>query len=68
MNDILSPLLCRHRKSFSLKLTEVSLIEKSKIGLDRNGYTGAILMDYLKVFDKLTLELTITELHRYDMG
>ena len=45
INQFLSPFLCGYRTGFSTQTALLSLIEKWKIILDKQGYAGAILMD-----------------------
>ena len=45
VNQFLSPFPCGHRKGFSAGTTLAWLIEKWKHQLDKNGLTGAMLMD-----------------------
>ena len=40
-----------YRKGFSTQQAHVSLIEKWKATLHKNGYAGAVLMDLSKAFD-----------------
>ena len=51
INQFLSRYLCDYRKGFSTQQAHVSLIEKWKATLDKNGYAGAVLMDLSKAFD-----------------
>ena len=41
INQFLSPYLCGYRQGFSTQQALVSLIEKWKAILDKNGYAGA---------------------------
>ena len=50
INQFLSPYLCRYRQGFSTQQALVSLIEKWKAILDKNGYAGAVLMDLSEAF------------------
>ena len=47
----LSPYLCGYRKGFSAQHALISLVEKWKGTLDKQGYAGAVLMDLSKAFD-----------------
>ena len=55
INQFLSPFPCGYRKGFSTKTSLICLIEKWKHRLDKNGFTGAILMDLSKAFDTIKL-------------
>ena len=44
INQLLSPYLCSYRQGSSTQKALVSLIEKWKAILDKNGYAGAVLM------------------------
>ena len=61
----LSPYLCGYRKGYSTEHALVSLIEKWKVSRDKEGYTGAILMDLSKAFDTLNHDLLVAKLHAY---
>ena len=65
VDGFLSPYLCGYRKWFSTQQTLISLLEKWKIGSDRKGYVGAILMELSKAFDTLNHDLLIPKLHAY---
>ena len=41
------------------------LIERRKFCLDKQGFTGALLMDSSKAFDTINHELLIAKLHAY---
>ena len=45
----------------------MSLIEKWKACLDKQGFAGAILMDLSKAFHKINHELLIAKLHAYGL-
>ena len=65
IDEFLSPYLCGYRKGFNTKYALLSLIEKWKITLDGNGYTGAILMNLSKAFDTINHELLMAKLYAY---
>jgi len=67
-DDFLSPYLCGYRKRFSAQHAMVSLIEKWKNILDKNGYGGGVLMDLSKAFDTLNHDLLIAKLHAYGLS
>ena len=64
----LSKYLCGYRKGYSAQHALVSLIEKWRDTLDKQGYAGAILMDLSKAFDTLDHNLLIAKLHAYGMN
>ena len=62
----LSPYFCGYRKWFKMQFALISLIEKWGKYFDNKGYTGAVLMDLPKAFDKINHELfLIAKLHVY---
>ena len=61
----LSPYLFGYRKCFNSQHALISLIEKWRKFLDKNGYGGAVLMDLSKVFDTLNHDLLIAKLLAY---
>ena len=61
----LSNFLCGYRKGYNTQHALISLIEKWKSTLDKQGYAGAVLMDLSKAFDTLNHELLIAKLHAY---
>ena len=65
VDSFLSPYICGYRKGFSTQQPLISLLQKWKIVLDREGYTGAILMDLSKAFDTLNHDLLIAKLNAY---
>ena len=67
INQFLSPYLCGYRQGFSIQQALVSLIEKWKAILDKNGYAGAVLMVLSKVFDTINHDLIIARLNAYYM-
>ena len=60
--------LCDYRKGFSTQTALVWLIEKWKHQLNKNGFAGAILMDFSKAFDTINYDLLIVKLHAYVFG
>ena len=65
MDKILSPFLCGYRKGYNTQRALISLIEKWKESLDKNGLAAAVLMDLSKAFDTINHELLIAKLHAY---
>ena len=65
INQLLSPYLCSYRQGSSTQEALVSLIEKWKAILDKNGYAGAALMDLSKAFDIINHDLLIAKLNAY---
>ena len=61
----LSPSLCGYRKAYSTQQALLSMIEKWKEYLDKQGFGGAILMDLSKAFDTLNHDLLLAKLHAY---
>ena len=57
----LSPYLCGYRKGYSAQHALVSLIEKLKACLDKQDFSGAILMDLSKAFDTINNKLLIAK-------
>ena len=55
VDQFLSTFMCGYRKGLSTQQALLSLIERSKITLDQNGYDGAILMDLSKAFDTINM-------------
>ena len=64
-NQHLSPFLCGYRKGFNTQHALITLIEKWKLSLDKNGYAGAIIMDLSKAFDTINHDLLIAKLNAY---
>ena len=52
-------------KGFRAKQAFVSLIEKWKAVLDKNGYAGAVFMDLSNAFDTINHDLLIAKLNAY---
>ena len=65
MHDHLSPILCGYRKGFNTQHALITLLEKWRASLDKNGFAGAILMDLSKAFDCLNHDLMIAKLYAY---
>ena len=61
----LSPSLCGYRKAYSTQQALLSMIEKWKEYLDKQGFGGAILMDLSKAFDTINHDLLLAKLHAY---
>ena len=61
----LSPFLCDYRKGFSTQYALLSLTEKWKLCLYKQGFAGALLMDLSKAFDTINHEALIAKLHVY---
>ena len=65
IGKFLSPFLCGYRKGFSTQYALLTLIERRKFCLDKQGFIGALLMDLSKAFDTINHELLIAKLHAY---
>ena len=65
IDNLLSPYLYGYRKGFNPQNALLTLSEKCRITLDKQGYGGAILMDLSKAFDTLDHDLLIAKLHAY---
>ena len=61
----LSPFLCGYRKGFSTQYALLSLIERWRLCLDKQGFAGALLMDLSKAFDTINNEPLMAKLHAY---
>ena len=68
INQFLSTFFCGYRKGFSTQTALVSLIEKWKNQLDKNGFGLALLMDLSKIIDKNFDLLLIEKLLAYGSG
>ena len=62
INQFLSSYLCGYRQGFSTQQKLVSLIEKFKAILDKNGYAEAVLS---KALDTINHDLLIAKLNAY---
>ena len=65
IGKFISPFLCGYRKGFSTQYALLSLIERWRLCLDKEGFAGALLIDLLKAFDTINHELLIAKLHAY---
>ena len=65
IGKFLSPFLCGYRKGFSTQYALLTLIERWKFCLDKQGFAGALLMDLSKAFDTINHELHIAKLRAY---
>ena len=65
IGKFLSPFLCGYRKGFSTQYALLTLIERWKFCVDKQGFAGALLMDLSKAFDTINHELLIAKLHAY---
>ena len=65
IGKFLSPFLCGYRKYFSTQYSLLTLIERWKFCLDKQGFAGALLMDLSKAFDTMNHELLIAKLYAY---
>ena len=61
----LSPYLCGYRKGYNCQYALLTMLEKWKLSLDKNGFAGGILMDLSKAFDTINHTLLIAKLHAY---
>ena len=65
MTDKLSKLLKGFRKNYSTQQCLMSMLERWKDLLDKEGYVSAIFMDFSEVFDTLNHSLLIKKLESY---
>ena len=65
IGKFLSPFLCGYREGFSTQYALLTLIERWKFCLDKQGFAGALLMDLSKAFDTINHKLLIAKLHTY---
>ena len=63
VNQFLSLHLCGYRQGFNTEQALVSLLEKWKAILNKNGYAGAIVMDLSKAFDTINHDLLIAKVN-----
>ena len=66
MRDKLSKLLKGFRKNYSTQQCLMSMLERWKDLLDKEGYVSAIFMDFSEVFDTLNHSLLIEKLESYE--
>ena len=66
IENYLHEYICGYRKGYSTQHALITLLEKWKIMLDKQGYAGAILMDLSKAFDTINHELLLAKLRVYD--
>ena len=59
--------MCGYGQGFSTQQALVSLIEKWKAILDKNGYAGAVLMNLSNTFDTINYDLLIAKLNVYGL-
>ena len=67
-NEFLSDFTSAYRKGYSTNHVFVRLIENWKISLDKNLFTGAVLMDLSKAFDCIPHDLLIAKLLAYGLS
>ena len=65
IGQFLSPFLCGYRKYFSTQYSLLTLIERWKFCLDKQGFAGALLMELSKALDTMNHELLIAKLYAY---
>ena len=65
IGKFICPFLCGYRKCFGTQYALLTLIERGKFCLDKQGFAGALLMDLSKAFDTINHELLIAKLHVY---
>ena len=67
-NEFLSDFISACRKGYSTNHVLISLIENWKTTLDKNLFTGAVLMDLSRAFDCIPHNLLIAKLHAYGLS
>ena len=68
IGKFLSSFLCGYRKDFRTQYALSTPTERWKFCLDKLVFTGALLMDLSKAFDKINHELLIVKLHAYGLS
>ena len=56
-----------YRKGYNTQQALISLLEKWKSMLDKQGYAGVLMMDLSKAFDTINQELLIAKLYAYGL-
>ena len=67
-NEFLSDFISAYRKGYSTNHVLIRLIENWRTTLDKNLFTGAVLMDLYKAFDCIPHHLLIAKLHAYGLS
>ena len=67
-NEFLSDFLSTYRKGYSTNHVLIRLVENWRTKLDKNLFTGAVLMDLSKAFDCIPHDLLIAKLHAYGLS
>ena len=67
-NEFLSDFISAYRKGYSTNHVLIRLIEDWKTSLDKNLFTGAVLMDLSKAFNFIPHDLLISKLHAYGLS
>ena len=67
-NEFLSDFISACRKRYSTNHVLIRLIENWKTTLDKDLFTGAVLMDLSKTFDCIPQDLLIAKLHAYGLS
>ena len=65
IGKFISLFLCGYRKGFSTHYALLSLIERWRLCLDKQGFAVALLMNLSKAFDTINHELFTAKLHAY---
>ena len=67
-NEFSSDFISAYRKGYSTNHVLIRLIENWKTALDKNLFTGTVLMDLSKAFDCIPHDLLIAKLHAYGLS